>query len=88
VGTQYRSAIFYTSPAQQTEAQAVVAELNAAGLWASPIVTRVAPLEAFYPAEDYHQEYFAHHPGQGYCQMVIQPKVVKFRQKYQKFLKI
>ncbi len=87
VGTQYRSAIFTTSPAQQSEAEAVIAELDAAGLWSGPIVTQVLPLEAFYPAEDYHQEYFAHHPEAGYCQIVIQPKVAKFRQKYQHFLK-
>jgi len=87
VGTQYRSAIFTTSPAQQAEAEAVITELNAEGLWSAPIVTQVAPLTTFFPAEDYHQEYFANHPGQGYCTMVIQPKVAKFRQKYQQFLK-
>ncbi len=87
VGTQYRSAIFTTSPAQQAEAEAVIAEFNAAGLWSDPIVTQVEPLTTFFPAEDYHQEYFANHPSQGYCTMVIQPKVVKFRQKYQQFLK-
>lgn len=87
VGTQYRSAIFTTSPAQQAEAEAVIAEFNAAGLWSAPIVTQVEPLTTFYPAEDYHQEYFIHHPSQGYCTMVIQPKVAKFRQKYQQFLK-
>lgn len=87
VGTQYRSAIFTTSPAQQTEAEAVIKELNAEGLWSDPIVTQLAPLTTFFPAEDYHQEYFANHPGQGYCTMVIQPKVSKFRQKYQHFLK-
>ncbi|MEA5079364.1 MAG: peptide-methionine (S)-S-oxide reductase MsrA [Anaerolineaceae bacterium] len=87
VGTQYRSAIFTTSPAQQAEAEAVIQELNAAGLWSAPIVTQLAPLTTFFPAEDYHQEYFANHPGQGYCTMVIQPKVSKFRQKYQQFLK-
>lgn len=87
VGTQYRSAIFTTSPAQQAEAEAAIAELNAAGLWSDPIVTQVEPLTTFFPAEDYHQEYFVHHPGQGYCTIVIQPKVAKFRQKYQQFLK-
>ena len=87
VGTQYRSAIVTTSPAQQAEAAAVIQELNAAGLWSDPIVTQVEPLTTFFPAEDYHQEYFVHHPGQGYCTIVIQPKVAKFRQKYQQFLK-
>ncbi|MPM36511.1 Peptide methionine sulfoxide reductase MsrA 2 [bioreactor metagenome] len=87
VGTQYRSAIFTTSPAQRSEAESVINELNSEGVWSAPIVTQLAPLTIFFPAEDYHQEYFANHPGQGYCTMVIQPKVAKFRQKYQQFLK-
>jgi peptide-methionine (S)-S-oxide reductase len=87
VGTQYRSAIFYTSPAQQETAAAVIQELTDAKLWSTPVVTQVLPLEAFYPAEEYHQEYFARNPGQGYCQFIISPKVAKFRQKYTKYLK-
>jgi methionine-S-sulfoxide reductase len=87
VGTQYRSAIFYLNAEQQTTAQAVIRELNDAGLWSSPIVTQVKPLDVFYPAEAYHQEYFAHHPDQGYCQFVVAPKVAKFRAKYEKFIK-
>jgi peptide-methionine (S)-S-oxide reductase len=87
VGTQYRSAIFYTSPAQQETAAAVIQELSDAKLWSVPVVTQVLPLEAFYPAEEYHQEYFARNPGQGYCQFIISPKVAKFRQKYTKYLK-
>ena len=82
VGTQYRSIILYHSPEQQQTAQAVMAELGAARVWDAPIVTQVEPLEAFYPAEDYHQEYFARNPNQPYCQIVIAPKVAKFRQKY------
>jgi peptide-methionine (S)-S-oxide reductase len=87
VGTQYRSAIFYTSPEQQTAAAAVIKELSDEKLWPGHVVTQLLPLDVFYPAEDYHQEYFAHHPDQGYCQFVVAPKVAKFKQKYQKFLR-
>jgi peptide-methionine (S)-S-oxide reductase len=79
VGTQYRSAIFYHSEAQRAEAHAVITELNAAQLWANPIVTEVVPLTEFYPAEDYHQEYFANNASQPYCRAVVAPKVAKFR---------
>jgi peptide-methionine (S)-S-oxide reductase len=82
VGTQYRSAIFYHSPEQKAAAEEVIAELGAAGLWPRPIVTQVAPFEAFYPAEEYHQEYFARNPYQGYCQAVVAPKVAKFRKQF------
>jgi peptide-methionine (S)-S-oxide reductase len=87
VGTQYRSAIFYSSPEQKQVADQVIAELNQAQLWNAPIVTEVTPFTQFYPAEDYHQEYFARNPGQGYCQFVIAPKVAKFRSKYLQKLK-
>jgi peptide-methionine (S)-S-oxide reductase len=87
VGTQYRSAIFYHSEEQRAIAQQLIGELNAAHLWPAPIVTEVAPLTAFYPAEDYHQEYFARNPSQGYCQFVIAPKVAKFRKQYLEQLK-
>lgn len=82
VGTQYRSAIFYHSEAQRAVAEQVIAEVNAAGLWPRPVVTQVVPFETFYPAEDYHQEYFARNPYQGYCQIVIAPKVAKFRKQF------
>jgi len=82
IGSQYRSAIFYHNAEQKQTAERVIAELTAAKLWDRPIVTQVMPLNAFYPAEDYHQEYFARNPGQGYCRVVIAPKVAKFRQKY------
>src|SRR5579872_4194611 len=75
VGTQYRSAIFYHSPEQKETAERKIAELNAAQIWGSPIVTEVAPAETFYPAEDYHQGYFRGNPGQPYCQAVVGPKV-------------
>jgi len=76
VGTQYRSAI-----------EELIAGLNKAHLWKKPIVTQIVPLHTFYPAEDYHQGYFAKHPEQGYCQMVISPKVNKFRQQWSNNLK-
>jgi len=82
VGTQYRSAIFTTSPEEQAAAKDVIQELTAQGLWSAPVVTQVLSLGIFYPAEDYHQEYFARNPGQGYCQFIVAPKVAKFRQKY------
>jgi peptide-methionine (S)-S-oxide reductase len=82
VGTQYRSAIFYHSPEQRQVAEEAIAELTAAGLWNDPIVTEVVPLSTFYPAEEYHQGYFRRNPYQGYCQIVIAPKVAKFRQQY------
>jgi peptide-methionine (S)-S-oxide reductase len=81
-GTQYRSAIFCHDDEQRRIANAKIAELTAAQIWSSPIVTQVVPLAAFYAAEDYHQGYFRAHPGQGYCQAVISPKVGKFRQKF------
>jgi len=82
VGTQYRSAIFTHSDEQEQVADEVLAELNAEKLWDDPIVTEVVPAESFYPAEDYHQEYFRRNPNQGYCRMVIAPKVAKFRKEY------
>ena len=87
VGTQYRSVIFYHSDEQKAVAEALIAELNAQDLWGRPIVTELTPAPPFYPAEDYHQEYFARNPDQGYCQMVIAPKVAKFRKKYLEHLK-
>ena len=67
VGTQYRSAIFYHSPEQKATAEQVIREIDAAKIWPAPIVTEVTPFTVFYPAEDYHQEYFARNPTQGYC---------------------
>jgi peptide-methionine (S)-S-oxide reductase len=87
VGTQYRSAIFYHNEQQKAVAEALIGELNKAHLWKKPIVTQIVPLDTFYPAEDYHQEYFSRHPEQAYCQMVISPKVSKFRKQGTKRLK-
>ena len=82
VGTQYRSAVFYHSPAQKQTAERRIAELNAHQIWPRPIVTEVVPLERFYRAEDYHQGYFRANPTQGYCQGVVAPKVAKFRKQF------
>lgn len=79
VGTQYRSAIFYTSEAQKQVAEEVIRDLTEKQVWSDPIVTEVTPATTFYIAEDYHQEYFKNNPYQGYCQFVVAPKVAKFR---------
>lgn len=81
-GTQYRSGIYVTSEAQRAVAEAVKAEITAQGIYPDPIVTEIEPLETFYPAEDYHQDYFARNPAQPYCQAVIAPKVSKLRTLY------
>jgi peptide-methionine (S)-S-oxide reductase len=82
VGTQYRSAIFYHSPQQKEIAEKKIAELSAAGIWDAPLVTQVVLLETFYRAEDYHQGYFRNNPTQGYCRVVVAPKVAKFRKQF------
>jgi peptide-methionine (S)-S-oxide reductase len=87
IGTQYRSAIFYHNEQQKAIAEELIGELNKARLWKKPIVTQIAPLDKFYPAEDYHREYFSRHPERAYCQMVISPKVNKFRKQWAKRLK-
>ncbi|CRI64232.1 Putative Peptide methionine sulfoxide reductase (MsrA) (Protein-methionine-S-oxide reductase) (Peptide Met(O) reductase) [Thiocapsa sp. KS1] len=79
VGSQYRSVIFYHSDAQREIAERVIARLNAEGVWPDPIVTQVQPAPTFYPAEAYHQDYYRRNPGQGYCQVVISPKLAKLR---------
>ncbi|HET7230157.1 MAG TPA: peptide-methionine (S)-S-oxide reductase MsrA [Longimicrobium sp.] len=82
VGTQYRSAIFFHSPEQEQAAREVIRDVEEEGIWENPIVTQVEAAPEFYPAEAYHQHYFRNNPGQGYCRVVIAPKVSKFRQKY------
>ncbi len=79
VGSQYRSAIFYHTPDQKATAERVIAELQSEHVWDDPIVTERKPLEAFYPAEEYHRDYFRRNPTQGYCSAVIAPKVAKVR---------
>ena len=87
VGPQYRSAIFYHSPEQRATAQAVIAELSAARVFDKPIVTELTAATRFYPAEDYHQEYFRKNPYQPYCQVVVSPKVAKLRKGFAAKLK-
>jgi len=87
VGTQYRSAIFYHTPEQKATAQAVIAELNAARVFDKPIVTEVTGVTKFYPAEDYHQEYYVNNTNQPYCRVVISPKVAKLRKNFAAKLK-
>lgn len=82
VGTQYRSAIFYHSPAQEKEARATIERLDAEKIFPAPIVTEVVALTKFFPAEGYHQGYFRANPAQPYCQAVVAPKVAKFRKKF------
>jgi peptide-methionine (S)-S-oxide reductase len=82
VGTQYRSAIYFHTPEQERVARQVVAEVEQAKLWDDSIVTEIAPFKAFYPAEAYHQGYFRNNPDQGYCRVVIAPKVAKFRKAF------
>lgn len=82
VGPQYRSAIFYHSPQQRDTAKALIAALTADRVFDNPVVTEVTPATKFYPAEDYHQEYFVNNPRQPYCMAVVSPKVAKMRQKF------
>jgi peptide-methionine (S)-S-oxide reductase len=88
VGTQYRSAIFYHNPEQKASAEQVIKQLEADHLWDDPIVTEVTPLDVFYPAEDYHQNYFENNPTQPYCRAVVAPKVAKFRKYFLDRLKV
>ncbi|BCX05519.1 MAG: peptide methionine sulfoxide reductase MsrA [Candidatus Roseilinea sp.] len=87
VGTQYRSVIFYHSPEQREIARQVIAEVEAAKLWDDPIVTELTPFESFYQAEAYHQGYYRNNPLQGYCRVVIAPKIAKFRKLFADKLK-
>jgi peptide-methionine (S)-S-oxide reductase len=78
IGTQYRSAVFYHNDEQKTLAEKMIAELNASGKFSSKLVTEVTKFEKFYPAEDYHQNYFNENGTEPYCQIVIKPKMDKF----------
>ena len=86
-GTQYRSVIFYHDEAQRRAAEEMVKELTEQRVFKHPIVTQIVPLQAFFPAEDYHREYFRRNPNQPYCRVVIAPKLAKFRAHYQTKLK-
>ncbi len=87
VGTQYRSAVFYHSPEQQATVEQAIAELAAEKVWDDPILTEVVPFTEFYPAEEYHRDYFRLHPEQAYCRAVIAPKVAKARKAFFERLK-
>lgn len=87
VGTQYRSVILYHGPEQKKAAEQAIEALDEAQAYEDPIVTQLMPFTTFYPAEEYHQDYFARNPTQGYCRAVVSPKVAKFRQKWAHRLK-
>lgn len=87
VGTQYRSVIFYENPAQQSNAEQFIEKIVASKKWPDPIVTEISPSTIFYPAELHHHNYYNQHPEQGYCQTVIQPKLLKLKQEYPTLLK-
>ena len=87
VGTQYRSVIFYRNPEQKAVAEQTIKDIQAAAIWDGRIVTELAPFKAFYKAEEYHQNYYNQNTNQQYCQVVIRPKVTKFRKKYSHLLK-
>jgi peptide-methionine (S)-S-oxide reductase len=80
VGTQYRSVVLFRSPEERVTAESIRAE--AASIWGKPVVTEIVPLDRFYPAEEYHRDYFRRNPGSAYCQAIIAPKVAKFRKSY------
>jgi len=82
VGTQYRSVVLYHSNEQRDDTKAVIDELTREKVWDDPIVTQIVPLTTFYSAEEYHQDYYSSNAAQPYCQIVIAPKVAKFRKKY------
>ncbi|TCJ14809.1 peptide-methionine (S)-S-oxide reductase [Rubrobacter taiwanensis] len=82
VGPQYRSVIFHHDEEQKRVAEEVISDLEARGIWEDPIVTELAPFEAFYRAEAYHQDYFRNNPDQPYCRLVVAPKVAKFRRQH------
>lgn len=87
VGTQYRSAIFYTTPEQKAKAEAFIAKVDASSPEGGKVVTEVVPLTQFYPAETYHQDYFARNPEKAYCNLVISPKVEHVQQEFAELLK-
>ena len=87
VGHQYRSEIFFHDQSQRESAERIMGEIAAEKIWADPIVTQIEPFAGFFIAEEYHQDYFKRNPDQGYCQVVIAPKVVKFRKSFAAQLK-
>ncbi len=87
IGTQYRSVIFYHTEEQRNTAERVKSEIEKSGTWKNPIVTEIVPFDAFYPAEDYHQNFYRNNPTHGYCRAVISPKVNKFEKVFKLKLK-
>lgn len=87
VGSQYRSIILHRDPQQKAAAEQAMKDVESARIWDAPLVTQLVPLEKFWPAEEYHQQYYRRNPGQSYCRAVISPKVAKFRKKWQARLK-
>jgi peptide-methionine (S)-S-oxide reductase len=87
MGSQYRSGVYVNSPEQQELAQSIIREINDSNTYRKPVVTEVLPLANYWPAEDYHQDYFENHPSQGYCLMVAAPKVEKFRKTFARLAK-
>lgn len=87
VGTQYRSAVFYHDDAQKETAEAVIRDIEASSVWDNPVVTEVVPLQEFYPAEDYHRDYYNRNRDKPYCSLVIEPKVAKLRKHFTDRLK-
>lgn len=87
VGTQYRSIVLYHNEQQKKLTQQVIQQLNSERIWSDPIVTTVEPFDLFYSAEAYHQEYFENNPNQGYCRLVINPKLEKFKKIFNEKLK-
>lgn len=87
IGSQYRSAIFYHDERQKDIAENSKKDLQDAGIWPAPVVTEILPLKEFYPAEEYHKDYFRNHPENSYCQMIVLPKVEKFKKVFEKYIK-
>jgi peptide-methionine (S)-S-oxide reductase len=87
VGTQYRSSVFFRTPEQKAVAEAVLQEIEKAKVWRKPVVTEIVPFTSFYPAEEYHKDYFRRNPERAYCQAIIAPKVAKFRKEHAARLK-
>lgn len=85
MGTQYRSVVYYASPEQKETAQQVMAEMG--NVWPAPLVTELSPVETFYKAESYHQNFYRENPEQGYCILIVKPKLAKFRQLFTDKLK-
>ena len=87
IGTQYRSGIYFHTPEQESVAREVIAEMAGSGVYSKPIVTEVLPVDNYWPAEEYHQDFFARNPDQGYCMAVAAPKVAKFRKTFSRLQK-